>query len=239
MKKILLILLLLTVVMQCGCTNTDGSEKERITLLEKDIEQYIQNIQQLEMKNEKSESEIENLKEDLYNKNSEIAKLNEEKIETLIINYISNDSKKVFIEEQKNLFAIPDEKSQILSYIMSYSVIDVIDTVEVNNVVWLYVSIPVYDTPSNYKGWVRNSDTVAYTKDKISSVKSDAKVKAGSELIESFDFPDIKEVIPDIAEYDESGRISDKRDGYVRLDCHGGRSIWVHEEDLIYPEPEE
>lgn len=190
------------------------------------------------MKNKKAESEIKKLEVDLYSKNKEIAKLNEEKIENLIINYIGNDTKRVFIEEQKDLFALPDEKSQIISYIMSYSVIDVLDTAEVNNVIWLYVSIPVYDTPSNYKGWIKSSDTVAYTRDKISSVKSDAKVKTGSELIESFDFPDIKEVIPDIAEYDEGGRISDKRDGYVRLDCHGGRSIWVHEEDLIYPDPE-
>lgn len=239
MKKLLLILLILTAVIQCGCTDTDKSAMERITLLEEDIEQCINEIEQLELKNEKAESEIKKLESDLYSKNNKIAKLNEEKIETLIINYISNESRKVFIEEQKNLFALPDDKSQILSYIMSYSVIDVMDTVEVNNVVWLYVSIPVYDTPSNYKGWVRNSDTVAYTKDKISSVKSDVKVIAGSEVIESFAFPDIKEVIPDIAEDYESGRISDKRDGYVRLDCHGGRSIWVHEEDLIYPEPDE
>lgn len=191
------------------------------------------------MKNEKAENQIEKLKADIYSSNKEIAKLNEEKVETLSINYISSDSKKVFIEEEKNLHALPDDKSQILSYIMSYSVIDVLDMAEVNNVIWLYVSIPVYDTPSNFKGWVRNSDTVPYTKEKISSVKSDVKVKAGSELIESFEYPDIKAVIPDIAEYGESGRISDKRDGYVRLDCHGGRSIWVHEEDLIYPEPDE
>lgn len=239
MKRLLLILLIISAVMQCGCMDNDKSDKERIKLLEKDIVKYISEIQQLELKNEKAESEIKKLEADLNSKNKEIAKINREKIETLIINYISNESKKVFIEEQKNLFALPDDKSQILSYIMSYSVIDVIDTVEVNNVIWLYVSIPVYDTPSNYKGWVRKSDTVRYTRDKISSVKSDAKVKEGSKLIESFDFPNIKEVIPDIAEYDESGRISDERDGYVRLDCHGGRSIWVHEEDLIYPEPEE
>lgn len=238
MKKIVSMLFILSAVILFGCTNTNISAEDQIMQLNQEIKHLDQEIQHFETKNQKVEREMKDLKAELYDKNKEITKLKEEKIETLSINYISSDAKKVFIEEQKNLLALPDDKSQIFNYIMSYSVIDVLDTAEVNNEIWLYVSIPVYDTPSNYKGWIRNSDTTAYTKDKISSVKSDVKVKAGSEITEAYDFADIKTVIPDITEYDESGRISDKRDGYVRLDCHGGRSIWVRAEDIIYPEPD-
>jgi hypothetical protein len=46
-------------------------------------------------------------------------------------------------------------------------------------VIWLYISIPVYDAPMNYKGWIKESDTVLYTKDKINSVQGDVKVKKG------------------------------------------------------------
>jgi hypothetical protein len=49
--------------------------------------------------------------------------------------------------------------------ILENTVVDVLDTADVKNVIWLYVSIPVYDTPINYKGWIKETDTVRYSKE--------------------------------------------------------------------------
>ncbi len=42
---------------------------------------------------------------------------------------------------------------------------------------WLYVSVPVYDSPINYQGWIRVSETVRLTEDNIKLVQGDIFIK--------------------------------------------------------------
>lgn len=122
-----------------------------------------------------------------------------------------------------------------LNSIWENTVVTVLDTANVNNVIWLYISFTVYDSPSNYKGWIKESDTVSYTIDKISSVLSDIKVKIGEPVYETEDFADIKSIKPIIATDNDYGRIIEKKDEYLKLSCAGGRSIWVKYSSAIYP----
>ena len=50
----------------------------------------------------------------------------------------------------------------------------------VGQTLWYYVTIPVYDTPSNVKGWIQAKDTKAFTQDKVTQVQSDITVAAGA-----------------------------------------------------------
>jgi hypothetical protein len=153
----------------------------------------------------------------------------------LTINYIENKYQKVFVENKIDLIALPLDDSIILNTIYENTVVNVIDTAEVNNVIWLYVSIHVYDTPSNYKGWIKESDTVLYTKDKISKVQSHVTVKDGEDIFETYNFEDISITEP-YKSNNDGGRIEEKKDGFVRIQSAGGKTIWVKEVSIIYPE---
>jgi hypothetical protein len=72
------------------------------------------------------------------------------------------DSKRL-IEEQCDLLALPVDNSFILRTIEDNTVVTVLDTAVVDDLIWFYVSIPVFDTPNNYKGWIRKTDSVPYT----------------------------------------------------------------------------
>jgi hypothetical protein len=47
------------------------------------------------------------------------------------------------------------------------------------------VQIPVYDSPSNMKGWVKQADTILYTTDKVKNVQGGVFVKKG-EAVNNF-----------------------------------------------------
>lgn len=158
--------------------------------------------------------------------------------DNLTINYIENQDKKRFVEKKCDLLGLPEKEAIKLNVIGENTVVDVLDTASVNNIIWLYVSIPVYDSPSNYKGWIKQSDTVKYTKEKVKYVQGDIKIKTGEYEYETYDFNGIRTVKPYKAQEGERGRIDGKQDGYVRLLCPGGKVVWVEESSIIYPSVE-
>lgn len=153
----------------------------------------------------------------------------------LTINYIENKYQKVFVENKIDLFALPLDDSIILNTIYENTVVNVIDTAEVNNVIWLYVSIHVYDTSSNYKGWIKESDASLYTKDKINKVQGHVTVKEGEDIFETYNFEDISITEP-YKSNNDGGRIEERKDGFVRIQCAGGKTIWVKEISIVFPE---
>lgn len=217
MKKNIFIIFIVFGLLLSGCSNENQSIKS-------ENEQLILKISQLE--------------KELSDKNSKIIELENAQnnvIDNITVNYIENKSSKMFVEKKCDLLALPIENTIKLNPIDENTVVYVLDTAEVNNVIWLYVSIPVYDTPSNYKGWIKEADSVVYTKEIMNKVQSDVKVIEGEDVYETSNFEDIKTVIPYKANK-EHGRILEKKDGYVNISCSGGKTIWVKDTSIIYPD---
>lgn len=217
MKKIILIILFTFIMLLCGCSNDSEAVKSE---------------------NEQLKSKILQLEKDLNDKNAKIIELQNKKTKSLTINYIENTSRKRFVEKQCEILALPTEDTFELNHIEDNTVVTVIDTVSVNNIIWHYVLIPVYDSPCNSKGWLKESDTAPYTKDKVNKVQSDVKVKKDADVYETEDYENIRSAKPYKAKGIERGRILDKKNGYIKLGCPGGLGIWVIESSIIYPEPE-
>lgn len=214
MKKKVFIIFIVLVVFLSGCSNESQSIKSE---------------------NEQLKIKISQLENELRDKNSKISELQKNIIQSFNINYIENISSKMFVENKCDLFALPIGNAPKLNNINENTVVTVLDTAEVNNIIWLYVSIPVYDTASNYKGWLKESDSVFYTKDIMTKVQSDVKVKEGEDVYETSNFDDIKIIAPYKANK-ENGRIVEKKDGYVRINCPGGKTIWVKDTSIVYPD---
>lgn len=218
MKKNVVIYFIVFVIFLTGCSNEGQSIKSE---------------------NEQLKIKVSQLEKELSYKNSRISELlnlqQNSTIKNITINYIENRNNKVFIEKQSDLLALPLDNSMKLNIIYENTVVNVLDTAEINNVIWLYVSIPVYDTPANYKGWIKESDSVLYTKSIMNKVQSDVKVKEGEDVYETFNFEDIKILTPSKANK-ERGRIVEKKDGYLRINCPGGKTIWVKDTSIIYPD---
>ncbi len=214
MKRVILSLLLISFILLSGCSN---------------------NSKALKNENEELKNKINQLETEL---NARDRKINELQNTVLPILYMQNKSSKRFVEKQCDLLALPIDSSVKFRPVSENTVVDVVDTASVNNVTWLYVSIPVYDTPMNYKGWIRESDTVLYTKDNMNKVQSDVKVKIGEDTYEIENLDAIGAVKPEKAGILDHGRIMEKKEGYVRIQCKGGRAIWAEESAVIYPEPD-
>ena len=214
MKKRIAVFLILLVTLISGCSNpTQTIKNENVQL----------------------ENRVVQLEKDLADKNNQVAKLQNKDFDPLIINYIENSTTKRFVEKQCDLLGLPTINSVKLNLIYKNTVVAILDTAYVENNVWLYVEIPVNDSPSNMKGWIKESDTVLYTQDKVKNIQSEVRVKQGEAVYEVFDFSNIKSTTPYKADDVIRGRIEEKKDGYVRLNCPGGNSIWVKEASIIYP----
>ena len=107
--------------------------------------------------------------------------------------------------------------------------------VEVDGVTWFYVSRPNFAEPVNYKGWIKEEDTVPYTADKVKLVKRPVHVKANTPLYYCDSISDIDKTEPQKYDYQIHCSISEIKDGYALIDL-GGSSYWVKERAVIYPE---
>ena len=155
---------------------------------------------------------------------------------TLPIYYVEVNDKVRFIEKENNILALPENGSSIMRPVDTNTLATVYQKALVNDESWLFVQIPTYDSPINNRGWIKESDTTAYTKDKIKLVQSDVEIKAGAEVYETFEFKDIKTTTPIKLIMKDSGRLLEKKEGYCRIFHAGGRDIWVKESSVIYPE---
>ncbi len=151
---------------------------------------------------------------------------------------ISNDEildKVRFIEKENKLLLLPLEDSRVVRNIQTNTLAKVIDRGVVDDLTWIYVEIPVHDSPIFSKGWIKENETVLYTKDKVHLVQSDVAIIAGAEVYETYTFEDIKKTVPEKLVNEDSGRLEEKNNGYCRISQAGGRDVWVKGSSVIYP----
>jgi len=165
----------------------------------------------------------------------EISELNQmlpQQGESLGINYVEYDYINRLVEKEINLMAMPRWNAPILRIISPYTAVKVIDAATVDESgLWLYVEIPVKDTPSSYKGWIQEHQTVAITDENQRKIISDVKVKAGIPLYEKIDPPSD----PVTFNYDRYGAIAERKNGFVKLFFAGAEELWVEGQNIDYP----
>jgi hypothetical protein len=215
MKKVIYIISIILVMLISGCSDS---------------------TQVIKSENQQLKNKISQFEKDSSDKNSQRSELQNKAVPNLTINYIENTNSKRFVEKQCDLLGLPVDNSIRLNTINENTVVTILDTVNVNNIIWLYVQIPVYDSPSNMKGWIKQADTILYTTDEVKNVQSGVFVKKGEAVYQVYEFGDIKSATPYKTSDELRGRIEEKRDGYVRLNCSGGNTVWVKEASVIYPE---
>jgi hypothetical protein len=115
------------------------------------------------------------------------------------------------------------------------TVIQVLDAAQCQEQqLWLYVSIPVYDTPINFKGWIPESETVKLTKDNIEQVQGDVSLNKGTPIYGVDEFSKISAAASTKITNDVRGRILKREGSFVYLMSPGGWDFWVEEKYLIY-----
>ena len=149
--------------------------------------------------------------------------------------YVEPEYQVRFVENELDLLFLPYDNARVQRKIMPNTLVQVNDLVIVEDECWLYVTVPVYDTPMNMKGWIKESDTVPFTKDKERKVQSDVTIKAGTLIYEVRDFADISEDLAQELLSDTRGRLIEKREGYAKISAPGGREFWLEEEYIIFP----
>lgn len=159
-------------------------------------------------------------------------------INGLQLRYIDYTYKKVLIKKEIALLGLPESTGPIINKISNNTVVKVLKSANVKDNIWLYVEIPVFDTPVDFRGWVRESDTIQYTKEQIKLVQSPITIKPEEFIYDVDEFSQIQSNKPIKAKEDDWGRIEEKRNDYVRIECPGGRTIWVKESSIVYPEVE-
>jgi hypothetical protein len=188
-------------------------------------------LSKLENENSMLKEQIANLIED-RNKSQGVT-LNE----SLSMAYVTYNAKKRLVLKPSQILALPIKGAYIFRTIQPNTVVTVFDavTTPAQNGLWLYVEVPVYDTPSNIKGWILEAETVELTKDNIKLVQSDLTLGIGTPVYEVYEFEKISTTKPNYITYEMRGRLEEKRNGWARLTCPGGSDIWAQEKDLIYP----
>lgn len=151
----------------------------------------------------------------LLNKVSKLMNYGTININTLFCSY---KYKTRFIEKDRNLLFIPDNNSNVVNIARKGTIVKVLYSAVINNKrnnkdLWLLVQIPVFDTPMDSIGWLRESDTVQYNKAKIKNVLREVYTKAGGR-----------------------GEIEKREGNKVFIMYPGGDYSWVDEKDIIYPE---
>lgn len=196
-----------------------------------------------------TDAKIAKLESENHTLNDRVASIENEKIrlqaevasveQQLSLNYIDYPSSKRFVPKPSQIRALPLNYAIIFRPIEPNSVVTVFDAAySENKVLWLYVSVPVYDSPTNMKGWIPEKETIALTKDNVKLVQSDVTLCEGTMIYEIFEYEKISETKPVQAYSEQRGRVEEKKDGWARLSCPGGLTIWVLEKDLKYPEIE-
>ena len=171
----------------------------------------------------------------LENENTEL-RLKIDQVNSLSIAYQYYEDKQRFVPKESQINALPITNFKLLRSIEANTVIQVLDAAQCQDQkLWLYVSVPVYDTPVNFKGWIPESETVKLTKDNVKLVQGDVLLKAGTPIYEVDQFNQIKSTTATKASNDDRGRIEKRQDSYVYFMSPGGRYFWVEEKYIVFP----
>lgn len=165
---------------------------------------------------------------------------------------------RVLVETKQNLYIMPHhiidrEDIPIVNEISEKTIVNVLERVSIgDNSIWLRVSIPVYDTPMNNKGWIEEKNVSEYNDKNKKLALNGIIIKKNTKIYFTYSRPvntsKLLELISDIQisedvilrdnsllEYDVIGKIENSINGYCNITIAGGEEFWVKEKDIVYP----
>lgn len=153
----------------------------------------------------------------------------------IAIDYLTPDTPVRFVEKPLGLLFLPHNEAPSQREILPNTLVEVNERVEVDGELWLKVTMPVYDTPMNMKGWVKEADTLPFTDELVHQVQSDVRIQAGTTIYNVWEFEEISEAVAEELTFDFRGRLTERADGYVKIFTPGGQEFWVAEKDVRFP----
>ncbi|KAA0550057.1 hypothetical protein FZW96_01555 [Bacillus sp. BGMRC 2118] len=202
------------IIILSACSN------ERMGSTTNELDQYKKRIENLEKENKELKGKLQP---------------DQLKQESLTLNYIEGTETRRFVEQEVPLLLTPQAHAEILNTIAPSTVVEVHDVVEVYQEIWLYVTIPVFDTPTNMKGWIKEEDTQLYTHETQPKVKSPVTLQGGTIVYKVDLFTEIQGTEAFKTEGDHICMISDEQEELVALSCGGGTSFIVKKQDIVFP----
>lgn len=153
----------------------------------------------------------------------------------LTFTYLEPLESKRFIPVKLPLLVLPQDGTQILREINQNTVVEVLDFVDVNGEVWLYISVPVFDSSMNRKGWIKEEHSELYTLNKQELVESPIYVNEGTNVYKVDLVTEIYSVTAEKILNEQQCFISDKQEEYFALGCGGDISFIIKKSEIIYP----
>lgn len=152
--------------------------------------------------------------------------------EPITINYVYYKEASILVTKETSLYSLPSPNSIGLNYIEPYTVAAVEDAASMkDNEIWLYVSIPVYDSPTNYKGWIKEAHTEEITLHNREKILNGITVSKKATVYLDEPLKNSEKL-----SYDLSGKILADNNGYVLVSTAGGFSFWVEKKYIVYPD---
>ncbi len=144
----------------------------------------------------------------------------------LAVTYMAYEEQYRFISKSAPLLWMPCETSPKVKDLSNILVEVLFAGYTTENNIWLYVIYRTYDTPTNNRGWILESNTEKYTKDNQSMVK-DIIIPKGIKGVEAN-----KNYVEN---YDQFGFIEKEEKDRVLIMFAGGKEVWYNKKDIKYP----
>jgi hypothetical protein len=190
---------------------------------------------ELQQENKKLQATIEVLKQENVQLLIKLEEYKSQSSQPLSMLFLEKQHNQRYIPKELPLLLFPQEGSSVLNLVQAHSVVTVNDFVDVYGEIWLHVTIPVFDSPMNMKGWIKEEDTELYTAEKKDDVMSPIHVPVDTPIYNVDLSGAITKVENETTQFEKYCFISDDQGEYVALGCAGGESIIVEKSEIRYP----
>ena len=144
----------------------------------------------------------------------------------LSVSYIGYEQQYRYIESGKAIYWFPSDTAIKVTSTSGNTLAEVLFAgYTAESDVWLFVIIPTFDTPSNNRGWIRESDTKKYSKLILKDIETGIIIREG--IIGYQDG-----IGGAVTEQDSKGIIEKRENGRALIMLAGGKEVWYDEKDL-------
>ena len=146
--------------------------------------------------------------------------------ETLSVTYTGYEESYRFVSKSAPVLWMPDDSSPKVCDLNDTLVEVIFAGYTTYDTTWLFVVFRTYDTPTNNRGWIRESNTEKYTKENQKFVKDIIIPKGtlGVDKNENY-----------VESYDQFGFIEKQEEDKVLIMFAGGKEVWYYKKDIKYP----
>ena len=237
MKKMLFFLFALIVL---GFTWAYSTLWFQQRTLEADHLTALHEMQRLEEALEQESDALEAARTDLRVSGNRINEL-EEELEGARMKYMplfstESDARSRFVQVDTELMFLPGREETVLRDVPAGTIVQVIQkttNLETGDE-WLYVQVPVYDTPQDNRGYILLDTAVYFTPDLERRAVSPLTIPQGTNLY-SVEPGSSGEVV-EVTEQDLRVFLIGPENGQVRVGASGGREYLVNPDAIRYPQ---